>query len=144
VRQDHAGPAEIYWRDSGLLHHLMGVNDLEQLFSQPWVGHSWEGFVIEEVVSALAATGKPAQAFYFRTSDGYELDLVLERGVERWAIEVKLTSDPSTDMIDRLHRTANLIDASHRFLVCRIARKIQNDVLLVTNLSGMLKRLLAR
>lgn len=123
-----------FWRDSGLLHCLMGVRDLEQLFAQPWVGHSWEGFVIEQTLATLAAFGKPVQPFFFRTSDGQELDLVLDWGVERWAIEIKLTSDPTTDMIHRLNKTADLIDARRRILVCRTARPIRTDALLVTGL----------
>jgi len=133
----------IYWRDSGLLHALLNVTDLDHLYRQPWLGHSWEGFVIEQTLAALAAAGKRAQPFFFRTSDGYELDLVLDWGTERWAIEIKLTSNPSTDMIDRLHKTADMIDARRRVLVCRIARKIENDRLLVINLSGWLKQIVA-
>lgn len=119
----------VYWRDSGLLHALMGTKDIEHLYRQPWLGHSWEGFIIEQTLQTLAAVGGRAQAFFFRTSDGHELDLVLDWGHERWAIKAKLTSNPSTDMIN----------ASRRILVCRIARKIENDTLLVTNLTHWLK-----
>jgi hypothetical protein len=52
-------------------------------------------------------------------------------------------SDPSTDMIGRLHRTADMVDASRRILVCRIRRSIENAKLLVTVLAGWLRRLLA-
>ena len=131
----------VYWRDSGLLHALMNVTDLEHLYRQPWLGHSWEGFVIEQTLATLLAAGKGAQPFFFHTADGYELDLVLDWGTHRWAVEIKLTSDPSTDMIDRLHRTADMIDADKRILICRIARKIENPRLLVTNLSGWLRRI---
>ena len=133
---------KLFWRDAGLLHHLLGAGDIEQLFSQPWVGQSWEGFLIEQTLATLAAVGKRAQPFFFRTSDGYELDLVLDWGPQRWAVEIKLTSNPSADTIDRLHKTADLIDASRRILVCRIARKIENQRLLVTNPSEWLKRLM--
>lgn len=123
----------VFWRDSGLLHALMNVTDLEHLYRQPWLGHSWEGFIIEQTLSTLSAVGKRSQAFFFRTSDGYELDLVLDWGGERWAVEVKLTSNPSPDMIDRLNKTADMIDASRRILVCRTARPIQTNTLLVAN-----------
>ncbi|RKZ07056.1 hypothetical protein DRQ32_10470, partial [bacterium] len=130
----------IYWRDSGLLHAQMNVTDLDQLYGQPWLGQSWEGFVIEQTLATLSAAGKRPQAFFFRTSDGYDLDLVLDWGDRRWAIEIKLTSNPSTEMIERLHKTADLIDAERRFLICRVGSKIENERLLVTNLSGWLKR----
>jgi predicted AAA+ superfamily ATPase len=133
----------VYWRDSGLLHALMNVVDLDGLYRQPWLGQSWEGFVIEQTLSTLTAFGKRAQSFYFRTSDGHELDLVLDWGAERWAIEIKLTSNPSTAELDRLNATADLIDAERRILVCRISRKIETDRLLVTHLSSWLRHLAA-
>ncbi|MFI5382086.1 MAG: ATP-binding protein [Tepidisphaerales bacterium] len=132
--------AKVFWRDSGLAHFLLGVPDMKGLFSQPWVGHGWEGFVIEQTLGTLAAAGKPAQPFFFRTSDGHELDLVLDWGAHRWAIEIKLTSNPSTDMVGTLNKTADMIDASRRILVCRTARTIETDTLLVANLSTWLTK----
>ena len=144
VRKRIVKTPRVYWRDSGLLHALMNVADLDQLYRQPWLGHSWKGFVIEQTLAILAAAGKRAQPFFFRTSDGYELDLLLDWGTDRWAVAVKLTSDPSTDMIARLHKTADLVDASRRVLVCRIGRPIENPTLLVTDLGGWLRWLLRR
>jgi predicted AAA+ superfamily ATPase len=132
----------ILWRDSGLLHALMNVTDMEHLYRQPWLGHSWEGFIIEQTLAVLDAVGKRPQPLFFRTSDGYELDMVLDWGTERWAIEIKLTSDPSTGTIDRLNTTADMIGATRRVLVCRIARKIENERLLVIHPAGWLKRII--
>jgi len=78
VRKRIVKTPRVYWRDSGLLHALMNVADLDQLYRQPWLGHSWKGFVIEQTLAILAAAGKRAQPFFFRTSDGYELDLLLD------------------------------------------------------------------
>jgi predicted AAA+ superfamily ATPase len=134
----------IYWRDTGLLHALMGTRNLEHLYRQPWLGQSWEGFIVEQTIESLAAAGSRVQPFFFRTSDGYELDLVLDWGDERWAVEAKLTSNPSTDMIGRLNKAADMIEASRRILVCRIARKIENETLLVTDLNGWLKLIMKK
>jgi predicted AAA+ superfamily ATPase len=133
---------KIYWRDSGLLHALMNAEDHEQLYRQPWLGASWEGFVIEQTLSTLAASGRGEQGFFFRTSDGYELDLVLEKGGLLTAVEIKLTSDPSTEDLDRLNKTADMIQARRRVLVCRIARRIENPSLLVCGLGDWLARLI--
>lgn len=141
IRKRLVKSAKVYWRDSGLLHSLMRVTDFRQLFSEPWVGHSWEGFIIEQTIATLAAHGGTAQPFYFRTADGHELDLVLDLGIERWAIEIKLTSDPSADMVARLNKAADMIDASRRILVCRIANPIENDTLLVADPSVWLRKL---
>lgn len=131
----------VLWRDSGLMHALMGVSSLDHLYRQPWLGHSWEGFVIEQTLNTLSAADLRATPYFFRTSDGYELDLVLDWGTDRWAIEIKLTSNPSSSRIDRLNTTADFIDANRRVLVCRIARKIETEKLLVASLPVWLKRL---
>jgi predicted AAA+ superfamily ATPase len=133
----------LYWRDSGLLHALMQVGDLDQLYRQPWLGQSWEGFVIEQTLATLSAVGKRAEPFFLRTSDGYELDLVLDWGTERWAVEIKLTSNPGSAMIDRLNQTADMMNATRRVLVCRIARKIETERLLVASLPVWLRELVA-
>lgn len=80
----------IYVRDSGLLHALLGIPDNNALRSHPKAGASWEGFVIEQVVGALAAAGETVRAAFWRTSGGAEVDLILERGTKRVAVEVKL------------------------------------------------------
>lgn len=133
IRKRLVKSPRLFWRDSGLLHALMNVSDLEQLYRQPWLGQSWEGFVIEQTLAALDARGERVQPFFFRTSDGYELDLVLDWGSSRWAIEIKLTSNPSPGMIDRLHKAADMIAAERRILICRVARRIENERLLVSN-----------
>jgi hypothetical protein len=123
------------------MHALMGVTALDHLYRQPWLGHSWEGFVVEQTLATLSAAGLRATPYFFRTSDGYELDLVLDWGTDRWAIEIKLTSNPSAAIIDRLNATADLIGASRRVLVCRIARRIETENLLVASLPVWLRGL---
>jgi len=77
-----------YVRDSGLLHGLLGIGDLDTLFGHPVIGASWEGFVIENL---LAACPPGTKASFYRTAAGAEIDLVLELGVKQgvWAIEIK-------------------------------------------------------
>lgn len=84
---------KVYVRDSGIVHTLLNITTVNDLLGHPVVGGSWEGFVIENVVSVLPAGVQP---YYYRTSGGAELDLVLEFGVsERWAIEIKRSASPS-------------------------------------------------
>ena len=84
---------KVYVRDSGLLHTLLGIRDGESLLGHPVVGSSWEGMVIENILSAAPAN---TQAWFYRTSAGAEIDLVLETAPNaRWAIEIKRSlSDP--------------------------------------------------
>jgi len=82
-----------YVRDSGLLHALLGIGDLDALFGHPVIGASWEGFVIENLL-AVAPPG--TKAGFYRTAAGAEIDLVLELGARHgvWAIEIKRSSSP--------------------------------------------------
>jgi len=81
-----------YLRDSGLLHALLRIPDLEALFGHPQMGASWEGMVVEEVLRQLAALGAGCDVSYYRTSAGAEVDLVLEGDFGLVAIEVRHTS----------------------------------------------------
>lgn len=132
---------KLYWRDSGLLHALLNVPDEQTLLNQPWVGASWEGYVIEQIIGELAARGKRVEPYFFRTSDGHEIDLVLDFGNERWAIEVKLSASPTTADMDRLDRTADLIGATRRYLVSQTPRSVGTGVRASCNLSGVMERL---
>jgi len=78
---------KIYVRDSGLLHTLLGIRDQEMLLGHPVVGSSWEGMLIENILSTVPNT---TRAWFYRTSVGAEIDLVLETAPnKRWAIEIK-------------------------------------------------------
>lgn len=109
----------VYWRDSGLLHALLQTSTWDELLSRPWLGQSWEGFVIDQILGALGARGEAVNASFFRTSDGQEIDLVLERGGRTEAVEIKLTSNPSTGDMERLDRAADLIGVDRRVLISR-------------------------
>lgn len=82
-----------YIRDSGILHALLGIETYDDLISHPIVGNSFEGFVIENIVSVIPYRTKIS---FYRSSAGAEIDLILElpknQGV--WAIEIKLGTNP--------------------------------------------------
>jgi hypothetical protein len=110
---------KIYVRDSGLLHSLLGLSGPSQLLDQPWVGASWEGFVIEQIINSLRARGLAFEAHYFRTSDGHELDLLLSSAKGLHAVEVKLTAQPRPADLERPRHAASLVKADTLTLVCR-------------------------
>jgi predicted AAA+ superfamily ATPase len=117
IRKRLVKTPKVYWRDTGLLHALLNVPDERTLLSQPWVGASWEGFVIEQCLGHLASLGRHVEPYFFRTSDGHELDLVLDFQGKLWAVDVRLTSSPGPGDMARLERAADMIGASRRFLV---------------------------
>ncbi|OOG50461.1 ATPase [Polaromonas sp. C04] len=86
---------KVYVRDSGLVHALLDIADKETLLSHPVVGASWEGFVIENLLACAPST---VQAYFYRTSGGAEIDLLLAwPGGALWAIEIKRSLAPKVE-----------------------------------------------
>ncbi len=78
---------KVYVRDSGLVHSLLQLDTLDSVLGHPVAGSSWEGFVLEALLSAAPERALPS---FYRTAAGAEVDLVLEvEDGRRWAIEIK-------------------------------------------------------
>ena len=85
----------IYVRDTGIVHTLLRIPNYESLLGHPVLGKSWEGFAIETIIAALPSGVHP---FFYRTSAGAEIDLVIEFGMNKfWAIEIKASRKPSLE-----------------------------------------------
>ena len=82
---------KMYMRDSGLLHALLNIETLDDLMGHPVVGHSWEGFVIEQIAGSLPPT---AEINFYRTAAGAELDIVVSIGTRRIGYEIKFSQSP--------------------------------------------------
>jgi predicted AAA+ superfamily ATPase len=80
-----------YLRDTGLLHHLLRIPDLDALLCHPAMGRSWEVLVIEELLRGLSGRGIAFDASHYRTAAGGEVDLVLEGDFGLIPIEIKHT-----------------------------------------------------
>lgn len=81
---------KIYIRDSGILHSLLEICDIEDLLGHPVIGASWEGWCIEQILTLMSGW-RPS---FYRTSSGEEIDLILERGRRRLAFEFKSSMSP--------------------------------------------------
>jgi hypothetical protein len=83
---------KIYLRDSGILHGLLGISSMDTLLSSPFLGASWEGFVVESILNQLDSRWESS---YYRTATQVEIDLVLHTPEgEIWVVEVKRNSAP--------------------------------------------------
>ncbi len=82
---------KVYLRDSGLLHHLLGVENMAALRGHPRYGASWEGFALEQILIQFGEH----DAFFWGTQSGAELDLLLFRGGKRYGFEFKCSDAPS-------------------------------------------------
>jgi predicted AAA+ superfamily ATPase len=106
---------KVYVRDSGIVHALLGLRDLDAVLGHPVAGSSWEGFVIEQLIAAAPQ----AQISFYRTSHGAEVDLVLEfKSGETWVIEIKRSSAPT--LSKGFYIAANDVKASRKLLVAAV------------------------
>lgn len=106
---------KVYVRDSGLVHALLGLPTLDAVLSHPVAGSSWEGFVIEQLINAAPT----AQASFYRTSNGAEVDLVLAfRNGETWIAEIKRSSAPTVSK--GFHVASTDLGATRKLLVAPV------------------------
>ena len=102
---------KIYLRDSGILHFLLGLQEMEDLQMHPRYGASWEGFALEQTLIAHGAR----EAYFYATQRGAELDLLLLRRGRRWGFEFKCTDAPRTTK--SMHIVADDLGLSHLWII---------------------------
>lgn len=103
--------AKTYFRDSGLLHHFLGIGDMLGLRAHPRYGASWEGFALEQIL----ITHGERDCYFWSTQRGAELDLLLLRGGKRWGFEFKCTDAPTTTK--SMHIALEDLKLAHLYVV---------------------------
>ncbi len=131
---------KVYIRDTGILHFLLGIPTFKNLWDHVMIGASWESFVIEQIVDNM---GLSYQAWYYRTHDGTECDLLLTKNdIPIACIETKITTAPKktkslTIAINDLKTTQNFIiipkcdepfKLSEQITVCNLHDFIKNKL----------------
>ena len=102
---------KIYLRDSGILHFLLGLEEVEDLQMHPRYGASWEGFALDQTLIAHGAR----EAYFYATQRGAELDLLLLRRGRRWGFEFKCTDAPRTTR--SMHVVADDLGLAHLWVI---------------------------
>ncbi len=129
---------KIYIRDTGLLHTLLNILSIDDLLGHPVMGASFEGFVIENILSVMPAH---SEAYFYRTTAGAEIDLLLIINGKLWAIEVKHATSPK--LARGFHLACQDIKPDHKFVVYSGRETFKTkDGVIVNSLSEMLSRLI--
>lgn len=131
---------KLYIRDSGLLHALLGLGRQQDLLSQPWVGASWEGFVIEQILASLDSRDGIPTPHFIRAGEA-EIDLVIRYRGEIWAFEIKLTAEPTRDHVKHLRTLGVALGATRRILVHSGQSRQRGDDCEVMPLTDVLQEL---
>jgi uncharacterized protein len=133
---------KIYLRDSGILHAFKDIMLEADLLDDPQVGASWEGFVIEQIIVAMHGVLVDGQAYFYRTQQGAECDLLIEHnGKVKAAIEIKLSSAPHIGKGFRIAMADT--NAQHGYVIAKSNEtyKVEENIT-VTSLSNFLQNLL--
>ncbi|MYB34054.1 MAG: ATP-binding protein, partial [Gammaproteobacteria bacterium] len=129
-----------YVRDSGILHRLLGIENHRALLTNPILGKSWEGFVVENIHSVMP---RLSQTYFYRTAAGAEIDLVVKMpNAQVWGIEVKYGVAPRLGK--HIKRAFEEIGATHKFIVYGGEREVPiGDDIWMIPLSGLMDKLIA-
>ncbi|MFT5287679.1 MAG: putative AAA+ superfamily ATPase [Planctomycetota bacterium] len=95
------------------MHTLLGIPTLDDLHGHPKVGASWEGFMLDQIVTRLGA--EPDELYFWSVHAGPELDLLIVRGKRRIGFEFKLTVAPK--VTKSMHVAYDLLGLSKLYVV---------------------------
>ncbi|MEW6689598.1 MAG: ATP-binding protein [Pseudomonadota bacterium] len=112
---------KVYLRDTGLLHHLLNIGSHEQLDAHPSRGASWEGFVIDDILRRERVAHPASQGWFWRTQAGAEIDLLLDRGETRIAVEVKAGRAGAPRALRSLRESIPDVEADRAWIVDQAA-----------------------
>lgn len=116
---------KIYFMDAGLACHLLGIADAPSLLASPLAGALFETLVVGQVVRHFQVARSRPPIWYWRTGDGHEVDLLIERGGRFTAIECKLAETPGEDAtrgFGALERYYGKGSVARALVVCRTSR----------------------
>jgi len=105
---------KVYIRDSGLMHALLDIETMNDLLGHPNYGSSFEGLVIEIILTALPRW----QAYFYRTANQAEIDLVLQKGQTTLAIEIKASTSPKVSR--GFYQAINDIQADKAIVIAQV------------------------
>lgn len=112
IRKRQVKSPKVYLRDSGLLHALLNLPDLQSLYGFPRVGASWEGFAIEQALEVI----RPSQAFFWATHSGAGVDLFFIHHGRRYGIECKFSETPK--ITKSMNQALESLNLDHLWIIC--------------------------
>lgn len=111
VQKRQVKSPKIYFRDSGILHYLLGIRSEVDLYNHPKSGASWEGYAMEETIKAIA----PDEVFFWATHSGAELDLLLIKDGRQIGIEFKRMDAPK--MTQSMRTAVDILGLHELFVI---------------------------
>jgi predicted AAA+ superfamily ATPase len=110
---------KVYFRDTGLLHTLLDVRDDHGLLGHPACGHSWEGYVIEQVIRL----SQISNGYFWGTQGGAELDLFFMHNGKRYGVEVKMSDAPSVTR--SMHSALETLQLDRLWIIAQVKTRTE-------------------
>lgn len=125
---------KVYIRDTGILHSLLRIQEINDLLGHPVSGGSFETLVIENIVTSFPRW----DAYFYRDSTGNEVDLILEKGLKKIAIEIKSSTAPKIEK--GFWNSVKFLKPDEMWCIAQVDAKYPGgDGLWITNLELFLK-----
>lgn len=112
---------KVYFVDCGLICFLTGIKTKEMIINGPISGQLFENYVISEIYKIFYSKGESPNLFFLRTHKGMEIDLIIEKGLKVFPIEIKLTKNPKKEMVSSIEKFYQIdkgIESGDGKLVC--------------------------
>ncbi|MCM8796980.1 MAG: ATP-binding protein [Candidatus Omnitrophica bacterium] len=112
---------KVYFLDCGLVAFLVGIRDAAHLLQGPMAGAIFENYIIQETVKAYFNHGLRPRIYYLRTQNELEVDLIIEKSLQLFPCEIKLSQSPNTAMaqpLERFRRVFGKLDIGPAKIVC--------------------------
>lgn len=108
---------KLYIRDSGIFHYFHKILSRQDLIAHPGLGKSFEGHIVELILQLSALHTPEYDPSFFCTSDGIEVDLVLQKGKRIIPIEIKASLSPNPKAVKSLEKARALLGAEKGYIV---------------------------
>jgi predicted AAA+ superfamily ATPase len=133
---------KLYFYDVGLVCYLLGITEPNQLATHPLRGMVYENLIVVEIMKYFLNHGTRKQMFFYRDSNGNEVDLVIPRGRNFVPIEIKSAATVSSDFFKGLRRFAGAVSSATDPVLVHggSARRLQNEAR-ITNLKHLVPTL---
>lgn len=108
---------KLNFRDTGLLHYFLGIRSESALDTHPARGMSWEGFIIDQLISIFQKSEPGSQPYFWRTAQGHEIDFLIDLGTKKIPFEIKLHSAPTASDATALRQCLQQLNLPHGYLI---------------------------
>lgn len=105
---------KVYFYDIGILNYLLGIDNEKELSTHPLYGSIFENFIVSEKLKQIWGTRVNEKLFFWRDSNGVEIDLLVDKGLDKDLIEIKSSQTYKTHMTKNIELVLPIITQKYK------------------------------